>query len=271
MNKLLTRILTVVCVGALCVSGYQLLNMFTEYRKGTDLYDNVAQQAVISVSSRPAASSSAPSGTSAPASSSASIPAEEEKPQPAAPVTVTFETLLQQNEDVVGWIYCEDTPLNYPVVQSEDNDYYLRRMLDGSYNESGTIFMDYRNDPEMKDRSTYIYGHNMKNDAMFGILPKYSERSFYEKHPVIWYFTEEHTFRIEPIAAMVVAPDSDVYNVLTADEEELKEHIEWLISQSDFETDVDLDEVGKIVTLSTCSYEYDDARYVVIGSLTEAE
>ena len=83
---------------------------------------------------------------------------------------VDFSLLKQENEDIVGWIYCEGTPISYPVVQSGDNQYYLHRLINGEYNIAGSIFMDYRNNAELEDNNTIIYGHNMKNNTMFGYL-----------------------------------------------------------------------------------------------------
>ena len=83
--------------------------------------------------------------------------------QETAPIIVDFEVLQTENKDIIAWLHCPDTKINYPVAQSEDNSYYLRRLLDGSWNTAGTIFMDYRNSADFSDRHTVIYGHNMKN------------------------------------------------------------------------------------------------------------
>ena len=80
-----------------------------------------------------------------------------------APITVDFERLQEENKDIIAWLYCPDTEINYPVVQSKDNEYYLRRLLDGTWNIAGTLFMDYRNAADCSDLHTIIYGHNMKN------------------------------------------------------------------------------------------------------------
>ena len=87
-----------------------------------------------------------------------------------APITVDFERLQEENKDIIAWLYCPDTEINYPVVQSKDNEYYLRRLLDGTWNIAGTLFMDYRNAADCSDLHTIIYGHNMKNNTMFGSL-----------------------------------------------------------------------------------------------------
>lgn len=88
---------------------------------------------------------------------------------------INFDILKSKNKDIVAWIYSEGTQINYPIVQSKDNDYYLRRLLDGTYNQGGTIFMDYRNNKNFEDYNTIIYGHNMKNNTMFGTLINYKK------------------------------------------------------------------------------------------------
>lgn len=88
-------------------------------------------------------------------------------------LAIDFEQLMAKYPDVVGWLYCEGTPINYPVMQSDDNNYYLRRLPDGNYNILGSLFADYRCG-EIGDTNNYIvYGHNMKNGTMFSSLTKY--------------------------------------------------------------------------------------------------
>ena len=115
------------------------------------------------------------------------------------PIEVNFEVLKQKNSDIVGWIYLENSPINFPVVQGKDNDYYLRRLIDGTYNSAGTIFMDYRNDKNMNDWNTIIYGHNMKNSTMFGTLLNYKEQSYYDEHKIMYYITENKKYEVELI------------------------------------------------------------------------
>ena len=101
------------------------------------------------------------------------------------PISIDFDSLLSRNKDVIGWLYCPDTVINYPVVQGENNDQYLRKDLDGKYLVSGTLFADYRNGALGEDANYIIYGHNMKNGTMFSLLAKYKQQSYYDKHPVI--------------------------------------------------------------------------------------
>jgi sortase B len=151
-------------------------------------------------------------------------------------------------------------------VQAGDNEYYIHRMLDDSYNSAGSIFMDYRNSWDFSDLNTVIYGHNMKNDSMFGTLSEYRKQNYYDGHPVLWLLTEDMNYRVELIAGFVTPSDSESYNIFS-ETVELQKYLRRAVDKSDFTTDIDIGTVERIITLSTCSYEYDSARYIVIGKL----
>lgn len=185
-------------------------------------------------------------------------------PTETAPIKVDFDVLLKTNPDVIGWIYCADTPINYPLAQGEDNDYYLYRMIDGTQNSSGTLFVDYRNAGDFSDSNTIVYGHNMKNKEMFGSLQNYKKQSYYDEHPVIWLLTPDASYKVELIAGYVTAPNSEIYSVGQTDDD-IYVLANQAIEQSTFKSDFELSEGDRFLTLSTCSYEYDDARYVIIG------
>lgn len=187
------------------------------------------------------------------------------------PIQVDFEVLHSENPDIIAWIYSEGTPINYPVAQSGDNEYYLRRLTDGSYNYGGTIFADFRNASDLSDLNTLIYGHNMNNDSMFGTLLDYHHQSYYEEHPHLWILTPERAYRVDPVAGFVTESDSDTYTLFDS-AEDLQGYLEGAVERSTFAAaDLDLAGVERIVTLSTCSYEYTTARYVVVGSLIPVE
>lgn len=193
-------------------------------------------------------------------------PAEEEEPREAAPIAVDFEALLKENKDIIGWIYCEGTIINYPVVQAADNDYYLRRGLDGKYDVCGTIFMDYRSDAGLTHRNTIIYGHNMRNHTMFSVLEQYKKQAFYDEHPVIWYLTPHGDYKIELFAGFIGPADSRIYSNFET-HEKLVDQSRRAIEKSTFTSAVDPEKAEQIITLSTCSYEFDEARYILLGVL----
>lgn len=186
----------------------------------------------------------------------------------SAPISVDFPALMQENSDIVGWLYCENTPIQYPVVQSKDNDYYLRRDLHGEYLVGGTLFVDYRCQAVGTGQNLIIYGHNMKNGTMFGALVKYKEQSFYNEHPVLYYLTPDKDYKIELFAGFVTEADSDVYRPEFGDKDSYEAFLQNIKAKSSFSSDISVTGDDRIVTLSTCSYEFNNARYVVFGKLT---
>jgi len=186
------------------------------------------------------------------------------------PVSVSFEELCAECPDVVGWLYCEGTPINYPIVQGEDNDYYMYRLLDGSYNKSGTLFMDCRNQTDFSDPNTVIYGHNMKNGSMFGTLLKYQDPAYYREHPVMYLLTPEADYEIKLISAYVTPADSAAYTIPKT-RAERDAILQKAYTTSAFASGVQPLPEDRMITLSTCVYDYEDARLVVVGLLREAK
>ena len=191
------------------------------------------------------------------------------KPVPeTAPITVDFERLQEENKDIIAWIYCPDTEINYPIVQSKDNEYYLRRLLDGTWNIAGTLFMDYRNAADCSDLHTIIYGHNMKNNTMFGSLPKYSKQEYYEEHSVLYLLTPKQNYKVKLIAGYVTPSDSKVYE-FEKTKEERSGLLKTALDNSLFTSGTTVSDEDRLLTPSTCSYEYDNARFVLTGVLEE--
>ena len=183
-------------------------------------------------------------------------------------IAVDFDKLSATNSDAIGWIYCADTPINYPVVQAADNSKYLHAGLDGKYLRSGTIFADYRNEEITTDRQLVLYGHSMKNKTMFGSLLEYKQQAYYDAHPVWYYLTPDAEYRIELFAGCVSKVADIIYRP-NPDDAEYTAYIEKMRSQSTFDSDVEVSLEDTIVVLSTCSYEFDNARYVALGKLVK--
>lgn len=184
--------------------------------------------------------------------------------KPVVPVSVDFDVLLQECSDIVGWLYCPDTPINYPVVQGEDNNQYLRTDLKGNYLISGTLFADCRNSAFGQDANYIVYGHNMKNGTMFASLTKYKSQTYYDTHPVLYFLTPQGNYIIELVAGAVVKRDSDIYQPAPN-----ASVLQAVLAKSTFRSAAVLVEGDSIITLSTCSYEFNNARYVLLGRLTK--
>lgn len=185
-----------------------------------------------------------------------------------APISVDFEALLKENADVVGWLYSEKTPISYPVMQAADNEYYLDRLLNGKKNITGSLFMDCRNNLLNLDWNTVIYGHNMKSGSMFGTLSSYRKQDYYDRHPVMYFLTPTVNYKIELISGFVAPADAELYNTYLFTED-MPRVLTDIRNASDFVSRFELAEGDRLFTLSTCSYEFDSARYVVIGRMLE--
>ncbi|MBD5455472.1 MAG: class B sortase [Lachnospiraceae bacterium] len=185
----------------------------------------------------------------------------------AVPVSIDFESLRAVNSDIIGWIYCEDTVINYPVLQGADNDVYLHHTYEGNYSGAGSIFADAANRPDFADSNTIIYGHHMKNKTMFATLENWMDQDYYEEHPVMWLLTPKQNYKIVLFSGYVTSAYSDTYTIFTGPCDEFNDYLKGCVEQSEFKTDIELDEDGYYVVLSTCAYVFDNARYVLHGIL----
>ena len=185
------------------------------------------------------------------------------------PLSVDWEYLRGLNSDIVGWLYCPDTIINYPVVQSEDHEFYLTHGFDKNPNTSGALFAD-RNSVLGIEQSNYIiYGHNMKDESMFGTFKNYVNQSYYEQHPTLYYLTPNGSYRIDLICAHVVESTYDNFPGYFSNLGDYQSYINQIASEA-FWINYDLITTEyQLMTLSTCTSAagYDDARFVVHGMM----
>jgi len=174
-----------------------------------------------------------------------------------------FVPLLEINPEVVGWLVIPGTIIDYPVVQTDNNEYYLSHDINGKKSNRGAIFMDYRNTPDGNDKNTILYGHNMRDGSMFKDITKFKNRVFFEQNTTIWFYTLNELTQWEIFSAYVT---ETAFNYLRKDfpsDEDYLDYINTLKNKSMHKSEVELNKDDKIITLSTCSYEFNDARFVV--------
>ncbi|MBQ6369639.1 MAG: class B sortase [Parasporobacterium sp.] len=138
-----------------------------------------------------------------------------------ASLSLNFDALLGLCEDSVGWIYQEDI-MSYPVVQGEDNNQYLRNMINGKYNVAGTLFVDSRFPKGLKGRYSTIYGHNMDDKSMFGSITSYKNEEYYKEHPTFEIFIEDQAYLYQVYAAAQIKIESDLFSTFEADDEQFQ-------------------------------------------------
>ena len=170
-----------------------------------------------------------------------------------------FSSLQAGSPDTVAWITGEDTPIDYPVMHTDNNEYYLSHLYSGEENRYGALFADCPN--------TVIYGHNMKNDAMFGSLMGYKEQAYYEEHPTMTLYTPDGDYTIELLSGTLENGDREFVRFRFESEEDFTGYIQSLQSRSTFSSHGTAVPGDRLVSLCTCTYEQNNARYLVVGRL----
>ena len=201
-------------------------------------------------------------------------PEEPEETKPEIPID--FEALWEMNEDVYAWIEIPGTKVDYPVLQSPtDDQYYLDHNLDGSQGYPGSIYTQSYNGKEFEDFNTVIYGHNMKDDSMFGDLHSYEDSDFMKENSKVIIYTPEKILTYQIFAAVVY---DDRHILLTYDFNETDDRQEFLDSlnslrdmRSHIDSDVEVGTDDRILTMSTCIGGEDHHRYIVEAVLIDEQ
>lgn len=248
VKALIQNLLLLICLAIALFSAWKLYGYYRGYRDGEKEYEKLTEY--VKVESK-----------------------EEKEEEDVCPISVNFEELKKINEDVVGWIYIPDTEINYPIVQGSDNSWYLHHTFENQNNFSGAIFMDYLCQRDFSSDNSIIYGHNLKNGAMFGTLKKmydldYNSKADYKEHPFIWILTPDATMEYQIFAAreIDVNADKDVYTIEFASEEEYEAWVEKQIQCSQYETGIDVSIEEPVLTLSTCTSRSEDGRFIVLAT-----
>lgn len=202
-------------------------------------------------------------------------------PSEPAEVQPKYRKAYNENNDLVGWITVPNTTINHPVMQSDDNNFYLRHNFYKEYYRRGTVFMDYRNSVDPFDKNTILYGHNYLDSTMFSDLEKYKDIEFYKTAPVITFNTiyKDYQWKVFAVFLTTASPELDngyvfnyIYPAMT--DENFTEFITEVEKRSLYHTGVEVLPTDKILTLSTCTRDMDlsrskqeDARCVVMARL----
>ncbi len=184
----------------------------------------------------------------------------------AVPISVDFDALREQYPDLCGWLYCENTAINYPIMQGDDNDEYLRALPDGTYSAGGSLFVDYRANADFTDLRTVIYGHNMYDGSMFSALSDYADDAYAAAHDTLFLLTPSDSLRLEVIAGLRVSYTCDLYSPLQTPEQ-LAEFIASARNDSFFTPMHINTEYSAVCCLSTCVHN-STARTVIICGIT---
>ena len=241
------NVITVCLIGIILVSGYKIGKTMWEYQVAKSAYTKISEKTA------------------------------KVDPKQFTGV-VDWKALKKVNPDVQGWLYQKGTVINYPVVQGTDNDTYLHTRFDKQWSGGGTLFVDCRMEKDFKGFNSIIYGHHMKDGSMFRSIRGYTkEDGYYDKHKTLELATPHGNYHLVVFSAFITkATDEDTYK-MTYDEAEKQAYIDraWERSELPITRDsVDVTKNDRLVTLSTCAYDYEEARYIVMCKMvpwTKAE
>lgn len=181
---------------------------------------------------------------------------------------IDFAALKEINADVIGWILIPDTQVDYPLLQTDNNEYYLSHTWKKNDNAGGSIFAEQLCSSDLSDFNTIIYGHRMINNSMFGSLKYYKDDSYRREHPAVYVATPERIFRYEIFAAHEPGITEIPYRLKIADEETKRAFLDFSMSRTVIDTGITPDTEDRILTLSTCTGHGHDTRWVVQARLT---
>jgi len=180
---------------------------------------------------------------------------------------IDLAALREVNEDVVGWIRIPGTKIDYPVMQGEDNDFYLNHTWEGTRNYVGSIFMEHLNQPGMGDYNTLIYGHNMKNGSMFAALRQYINQSYFEAHPYVYLKIDGGVLRYDIFSSYQADVEGAAYQLSFRQKETRERFLEEVMGNSVIATGIVPGIQDRILTLSTCTSGGYSTRWVVHARL----
>lgn len=239
----LKKIANVILIAILAFSSFQIASKLVDYKKSEKLYSDI-QNIVEST--------------------------EVNKVEESEDNISTYEKLKAINSDYKFWVEVENTNINYPVVQGSDNSYYLKKDFNKNYSSAGTIFMDALNNFEV-DNNTVLYGHNMNNKTMFNNITLFKKENFFNQNNKIKIrHNEDEKEYIYEVFSVYHSDNTFDYNTVRFGEGySFTNFIDDIKKKSMYKKNIEVTESDKILTLSTCSYEFKGAKTTVHAKLIE--
>lgn len=196
------------------------------------------------------------------------VTGEEKQGNEEGSINANEEELKSINSNYKIWIQIQNTNINYPVVQGADNEFYLNHNFKGESNISGTIFIESENDID-NDKNIILYGHNMRNGTMFNNITKYKDSDFFYENNKINIIMNNTLFQYEVFSVYVDKVSNINLDMNFVNNEEFITYANNEKKKSMYNSNIDFKEDDKLLTLMTCSYEFTDARTVVVAKMCD--
>lgn len=236
VKSFIRNIITICLIIVICICGYKIYSKLYEYKKADNIYNDLRKEKNYT-------------------NKNSSNKTNKNKEN-----SIDFSHI---NKDFVCWINIKNTNIDYPVVQGDDNSYYLHRDIYENYLYAGTTFLDYRNNYN-DSKNLIVYGHNMKNTTMFSELEKFKKEDFFNSNPTITLTNKNGERHFKAFAVLLVDKNYDYRVPDFKNDEEYNKFLNKICDESMFKVKDKPTSSDKIMTLTTCSYEFKNARTVVI-------
>ena len=263
-RRVLIVLLSLVFVGSLGMLIYRGM----DYREGEEVYAEAETLVELpDLSDLPAPTVE----TAAPAPETPETPEAPEAPEKPVYVdpyadalrNMDFTALREVNSDVLGWIMIPGTPISYPLLQGEDNQYYLKHTWKKWSSAVGAIFLECQNSPDLSDFNTIVYGHRMNNGSMFASLKNYKKQSYWAAHPCVYITDDNGSHKYEIFAAYEVSTTGTTYQLGFSGDASKQAFIDYCLAQSVIDTGITPTVYDRVLTLSTCTGNGHATRWVV--------
>lgn len=249
MSDKLRHILMGILVLVFCVSAFYFGKAFLEYRKGDQIYENAMEFVV---------------------EADTPVEVKNENSVKRTYTEIDFAGMRAVNEDVIGWIQILNSSVDYPLLDADDNKYYLNHAYDRQWSSYGSIFLEPRNNPDLSERHLVIYGHNMVNKSMFASLLKYKKQEFADTHQEITICMPDRDLTYRVFSAYTAHVDSAAYRMSFGDDASFMEMADQMKENSVITADVMPTAEDQVLTLSTCTPEgAKKYRFIVNAVLVE--
>ena len=262
MKNGLRKAVWLVCLVVFVVSTPLLVRQMLDKKSGSDSYEEalkVATQETVAVSTLPAEE---------PAGEPVWIPElVEDDPELEELRKIDLAALREVNPDVVGWIRIPGTKIDYPLMQGQDNEFYLKHTWLKEKNSVGSVFLEWRNNPDLTDYNTIVYGHNMNDGSMFADMTKFYDNAFRKEHPYIYIVSDAGIWRYEIFAYYKAWVDDPTYGLSFHQIETKAKFLLHSTEESVYDTQIIPMENDRILTLSTCTASSQHARWVLQARL----
>lgn len=262
-NRILHKIIISVLVVVMVASGAGALKEYLDNKSAEDEYRRLAQLAQTT--------------EEVTGSGETQTETEEQTESITEPVyesPIDFTALAAINPDIVGWITVPGTSIDYPILQTTDNDKYLHTSFEGEDSVTGAIFLDFESDKDMMGWNNILYGHNMRNGSMFKDVNNYKDEEYFKDHQEFYIYTPERTLHLKAIAAYYGEAKPIVRKTKFKGQENFDAFLQEMLSPCSY-AEFPQVPVQSVYTLVTCSYEINDARTflfaVDMDALAEAQ